>query len=183
MPCYSKSWWFFFSSETFKYCMDARFKKTEHKQRICHMLQMDHIDGKCQKHFFWNQTSINYTQKLALTEGVWLWKRVKYFVVLFCSSHGKMLTKNGCMLKSSLFSNMSPAYHILICSIENIFRHTNQNIQQSQNRGLRESQIWIFMHHRIFFLLISMKIKTTPASTGVPETHNDISGNNKGWLT
>ena len=26
--------------------MDARFKKAENKQRICHMLQMDHIDGK-----------------------------------------------------------------------------------------------------------------------------------------
>ena len=133
--------------------MDARLKKTEHKHRICNILQIDHIDCKCQKHFFWNQTSINYAQKLALTEGIWLWKRVKYFVVLFCSSHiVRCRTKKGCMLKSSLFSNMSPAYHILICSIESVFRGTNQNTQQSQNRGLRESQIWIFMHQRIFFI-------------------------------
>ena len=27
------------------------FKKTEHKQRICHILQFDHNNGKCQKHF------------------------------------------------------------------------------------------------------------------------------------
>ena len=79
--------------------MDARFKMTEHKHRICHILQIDHIDGKCQKHFFWNQTSINYAQKLALTEGTWLWKRVKYFVVLFCSSHCKMQNKKRLHVK------------------------------------------------------------------------------------
>ena len=78
--------------------------------------------------------------KAGTDRGDMVMKARKAFVVLFCSSHCKMYNKNSCKLKFSLFSNTSPAYHILICSIENIFRHTNQNIQQSQNRGLRDSQ-------------------------------------------